>query len=112
MPELTIKDAFISWPPYTTRRGRAACPRSESISTGRSSARHRSMPGQRCASLGVIAHQVGRNDVAVDFIRRAIAVDPGMPTPHTNLGLAARCMELGQFDQAIAAHRHAIALRP
>ncbi|MGD0389609.1 MAG: tetratricopeptide repeat protein [Tepidisphaeraceae bacterium] len=60
--------------------------------------------------LGVIAHQVGRNDVAVDLIRRAIALNPNLPEAHNNLGVA--LYEAGQLEEAIAACRQAIAFRP
>src|SRR6516225_549329 len=38
--------------------------------------------------LGVIASQVGRHDVAVDLIGRAIALDRMSPLYHSNHGLA------------------------
>ena len=60
--------------------------------------------------LGVIAHQVGRNAVAVDLIRQAITLVSDVPGFHSNLGNALQ--DNGQLDEAIAAHRHAIALRP
>jgi len=60
--------------------------------------------------LGVIAHQVGRSEVAVDLIRQAIALQPGYAEAHSNLGNALRSR--GQPDEAIAAYRQAITLRP
>ena len=57
---------------------------------------------------GVIAAQSGRPDVAVDLIRRAIALAPGVPAFHSNLGEAHRVLR--QLDEAIAAYRQAIAL--
>jgi tetratricopeptide (TPR) repeat protein len=60
--------------------------------------------------LGVIAHQVGQNDVAVDLIGKAIAVKPDYPQAHCNLGNALR--DMGRLDEAIAACRRAIALKP
>ncbi len=59
--------------------------------------------------LGVIAAQVGRNDVAVDLIGRAIALDPNSPAAHNNFGNALRAT--GQLDRAIVAYRQAIALQ-
>src|SRR5262249_13077430 len=60
--------------------------------------------------LGVIAHQVGRNDIAVDLIRKAIAITATVPDFHTNLGETYRA--LGKMEDAIAAYRQAIALAP
>lgn len=60
--------------------------------------------------LGVVAHQVGRNEVAVDLIRRAMALAPAVSDYPSNLGEAYRA--LGQPDEAIAAYRQAIALKP
>jgi tetratricopeptide (TPR) repeat protein len=36
--------------------------------------------------LGVVAHQVGKNDTAVDLITKAIAIKPDYATAHNNLG--------------------------
>ena len=60
--------------------------------------------------LGVIAHQRGRHDLAVEWIQRAIALHPDDPAAHSNLGtaLAAR----GQSVEAIAAYRQALQLAP
>ena len=60
--------------------------------------------------LGVIAHQMGRNDIAVGLLHRALALNPDWPEAHNNLGNALNGK--GQRDQAIAAYRQAIALRP
>jgi tetratricopeptide (TPR) repeat protein len=60
--------------------------------------------------LGVIASQVGRNDIAVDLIGRAIAIDPNSPQAHNDLGSALR--GVGKIDEAIAAYRRAIVLSP
>ncbi|MCH7865210.1 MAG: tetratricopeptide repeat protein, partial [Proteobacteria bacterium] len=38
--------------------------------------------------LGVVAHQVGKNDIAVDLITRALAIDPDYVEAHSNLGIA------------------------
>jgi predicted O-linked N-acetylglucosamine transferase (SPINDLY family) len=60
--------------------------------------------------LGVIAHKAGRNDIAVDLIRRAIALRPNFAEAYCNLGIALAANE--QLDEAVAAFRQAIALRP
>ena len=38
--------------------------------------------------LGVIALQVGKNDIAVDLITRAVDLKPDLAEAHSNLGLA------------------------
>ena len=60
--------------------------------------------------LGVIAHQVVRNDVAVDLIRRAIAEKPDVAEFHNNLGAALNA--LGRADEAADACRRAVELKP
>jgi len=60
--------------------------------------------------LGVVARQVGQNDVAVDLIRQALALRPNFPEAYSNLGNALR--DKGQLDKAVAAYRQAIAVRP
>lgn len=60
--------------------------------------------------LGVIAHQTGHGDAAVDLIRQAIAHNPNFADAHTNLGNAFRAS--GKLDEAIAAYRQAAALDP
>lgn len=59
---------------------------------------------------GVIAHQQGRKDAAMDLIRRAIALEPGVADFHCHLGIA--CFASGQWVEALAALRQAIALQP
>ena len=60
--------------------------------------------------LGIIAHQVGRSDIAVEMISAAIAMAPRQPAPHSNLGEAYR--NLGRLDEAIASYRRAIEIDP
>lgn len=60
--------------------------------------------------LGTLAHQVGRNDVAIELIGRAIAVNAQIADFHNNLGEALRA--LGRLDDAVTAYRRALALRP
>ncbi len=60
--------------------------------------------------LGVVAHQTGKNDVAVDLITRAIAIDPDLAEAHSNLGTALR--ELGKLEEAVASYHKALALKP
>ena len=60
--------------------------------------------------LGVIAHQVGRNDVAADLMGRAIAANPNVASFHNNLGEALRA--LGRADQAVACYQRCLQLDP
>ena len=60
--------------------------------------------------LGVIAHQVGNNDIAVDLITKALAIKPDLAEAHSNLGLT--LLTLGKLDEAFACYRRAIALNP
>jgi tetratricopeptide (TPR) repeat protein len=60
--------------------------------------------------LGVIASQVGRHDVAVDLIGRAIASNRFSPVYHSNQGLA--LASLRRFEEAVASYDRALSLRP
>ncbi len=60
--------------------------------------------------LGLIAHQVGKHELAVDSISRALRLRPQFAEAYSNLGLALR--ELGRLDAAIAAYHQALRLRP
>ena len=59
---------------------------------------------------GVIAHQVGRNDIAVDLIGQAIALNELAPEFHNNIGEAYRA--LGRLDAAAWHFERSLALRP
>jgi len=58
--------------------------------------------------VGLMAHQVGQNDVAVDLLTRAAKYDPGSAALQSNLGLALR--GLGRTAEAAASFRRALAL--
>jgi tetratricopeptide (TPR) repeat protein len=60
--------------------------------------------------LGVIAHQVGKNDLALQLITQAVAACPAIAAFHNNLGTVHRSM--GQLDKAIANYRRSIELDP
>jgi tetratricopeptide (TPR) repeat protein len=60
--------------------------------------------------LGVLAHQVGRNDLAVELIRKAIARDKKPAAFHTNLGTALQT--LGRLEEAAASYERALVLKP
>ncbi len=56
--------------------------------------------------LGVLSHQGGNHETAVDYISQAIAINDSAATYHSNLGTSYR--ELGKTDDAIASFRTAI----
>jgi tetratricopeptide (TPR) repeat protein len=60
--------------------------------------------------LGVIAHQGGHNDAAVDLIGKAIALNDGVADFHCNIGNALQA--LGRLCEAEAHYRRAIELNP
>lgn len=60
--------------------------------------------------LGVIAHQVGKNDIAVDLIKKAITIKPDYAKAHNNLGNALQA--LGKLDEAVDSYKKAIAIKP
>jgi tetratricopeptide (TPR) repeat protein len=60
--------------------------------------------------LGVIAHQVGRHEVAVALIGQAIAHNKRVPMFHYNIGEALRRLE--RLDEAARHYRKAIKLKP
>ena len=60
--------------------------------------------------LGVAALQLGRFDLAVDLIGKALAVKPDDPEAHSNLGNALICCS--KVDEAVGSYRKALDLRP
>jgi len=60
--------------------------------------------------LGVLAHQVSRDEVAVELIRKAIAADKRPAAYHSNLGTAYQA--LGRLDEAVACYERALAIHP
>jgi tetratricopeptide (TPR) repeat protein len=60
--------------------------------------------------LGVIAHQVGRDDLAVDYIQQALRLHPDFPSAYNNLGAA--LTDLGRLDEAITSYQQAVRLKP
>ena len=60
--------------------------------------------------LGVIAHQVGKHDIAVDLITKALAINPDFAEAHNNLGVSLQ--NLGKLDEAVASYKKAIAIKP
>jgi protein O-GlcNAc transferase len=59
--------------------------------------------------LGVIAYQVGRNDIAVELIGKAILVSPS-GSMHCNLGLVFQAQ--GKVDAAVEHYRKALSYQP
>src|SRR5579885_2940222 len=60
--------------------------------------------------LGLIAHEAGRDDMAVDYIRQAITVRADVAAFHGSLGLAYQA--LGQRDDAVRAFQETLRLKP
>lgn len=60
--------------------------------------------------LGVLAHQTGQSDVAIELIMQAVTQNSGVPAFHVSLGNAR--MAQGQSDEAIACYRRALSLQP
>ena len=60
--------------------------------------------------LGVIAHQMGKNDIAVELITRAIAIKSDYVEAHSNLGNALQ--GLGKLDEAVVSYHKALAIKP
>ncbi len=59
--------------------------------------------------LGVIAHQVGKNDVAVDLIIKALAIKSDYAEAHYSLGNALK--DLGKPEDAAASYHKALAIK-
>src|SRR5471030_2167852 len=59
---------------------------------------------------GLVHHQRGAYAAAADWIARAIAVNPGAPEPHSNLGLT--LMELRRPEEALASLERSLKLKP
>jgi predicted O-linked N-acetylglucosamine transferase (SPINDLY family)/ADP-heptose:LPS heptosyltransferase len=60
--------------------------------------------------LGMLAHQSGRNDIAIDYLRRAVAANPRDGMLPYNLGVAYQV--LGRAAEAIASYQVALRLNP
>jgi tetratricopeptide (TPR) repeat protein len=60
--------------------------------------------------LGVVAHQVGKHEVAIDYIGRAIGLNGTEAAFHGSLGEAYRAMR--RLPEAVACYRRAVELKP
>ncbi|MFQ5958770.1 MAG: tetratricopeptide repeat protein [Alphaproteobacteria bacterium] len=60
--------------------------------------------------LGLLAHQTGNDEAAVELIGRAVAIDGSKADYHANLGSALGA--LGRLDEAVASCRRGVAIDP
>jgi tetratricopeptide (TPR) repeat protein len=60
--------------------------------------------------LGLLAHQAGKQDKAIEYIGHAIRLNAGVAAFHSNLGVAYRA--IGKVDEAAACWRRALELNP
>jgi tetratricopeptide (TPR) repeat protein len=60
--------------------------------------------------LGVIAHQIGRNSIAVDLIGKAIAINGTVVPYYLNRGAALKA--LGRLDAALTSYDAALRIKP
>jgi Tfp pilus assembly protein PilF len=60
--------------------------------------------------LGTVAVQLGKNDIAVDLITRAVAINPGDAEAYNNLGFA--LYSLGKLEEAVSSYNEALAVEP
>ena len=59
---------------------------------------------------GVLAHQVGHSDSAIELIEASLEKEPDRADWHSNLGIVLQ--DIGRLEDAIAAYNRAIALDP
>jgi protein O-GlcNAc transferase len=60
--------------------------------------------------MGLIAHQVGKLDIAVNYLERSLALMRHNPRCHSNLGMVYQAQ--GKLDQALACYQKALRLKP
>lgn len=60
--------------------------------------------------IGVIAFQQGQHEIAADYIRKALAVQPDYVDAHCNLGNALK--KLGHLEDAAESYRKALKMKP
>src|SRR5436190_17799703 len=60
--------------------------------------------------LGLLAHNVGRNQEAIELMSRAESIDPAVPELHANLAMALRA--LGRLQEAEQHCQAALRLNP
>jgi tetratricopeptide (TPR) repeat protein len=59
--------------------------------------------------LGLIAHQVGKNDIAFYLISQALAIEPDYDEAYANLGIVLK--QLGRTDEAVVSYNKALAIK-
>ncbi len=59
--------------------------------------------------LGLMAHQLGDNQLAVDLLGTAIGIDPSVPSFHNNLGNAFEAM--GRLEEAAESYANALSIQ-
>jgi tetratricopeptide (TPR) repeat protein/SAM-dependent methyltransferase len=60
--------------------------------------------------LGLIAKQVGKYEIAVELISKALVFKPDYADAHSNLGNALK--DQGRLDEAVASYRNALTFKP
>ena len=60
--------------------------------------------------LGLISYQAGKNNIAINLINKAIAINPDYAEAHCNLGNALQ--GLGKLDEAVESFRKAVSIKP
>ena len=70
----------------------------------------RAKPRRRLHLLGVIRHQQGDHEAAIELIGRAIALDPQNAVYRNNYGLPLHA--LGRFAEALDSFRRALEIHP
>ena len=70
----------------------------------------RAESSRRAHLLGVIAHQAGKHEIAVEYIGRAIRLNGSAAAFHNNLGGA--YLALRKMPEAVACYRRALELKP
>lgn len=60
--------------------------------------------------LGMIAHKIGRNDIATELIRRSITLNPSAAYFYNDLGNVLK--NQGRYEEAIASFQKALTLKP
>jgi len=60
--------------------------------------------------LGLLAHQVGKNEIGVELIGKALTFKPDCAEAHNNLGLI--LIDQGKLNEAFASFRKALSLQP
>jgi tetratricopeptide (TPR) repeat protein len=59
--------------------------------------------------LGVIAHQAGKNDIAIDFITKALLNKPDYAEAHNKLGIVLKV--LGKREEAVVSYNKALTIK-